>query len=110
MIIEQKQDYTIITSEEDTFDGFFDVFSSKLEALKAQHLILQVSENLNTSEKDISLFLNCAKEHRKNGMSFVVVCASVDNDIFPEEFNIVPTFTEALDVIQMEAIERDLGF
>ena len=31
-------------------------------------------------------------------------------DDFPDNFNIVPTLQEAEDVIEMENIERDLGF
>ncbi|MDT7832882.1 hypothetical protein RQM59_10860 [Flavobacteriaceae bacterium S356] len=110
MIITQKENYTSVVSDEAAFQEFYTSFSSKLETLKEHHLIVQVSENLNTSEQDISLFLNVAEAQKENGMSFVVVCAAIDNDIFPEHFNIVPTFVEAEDIIQMEAIERDLGF
>jgi hypothetical protein len=31
-------------------------------------------------------------------------------DDFPENFNIVPTLTEAEDVLEMESMERELGF
>ena len=31
-------------------------------------------------------------------------------DDFPEYFNIVPTLIEAEDIIEMEAMERELGF
>lgn len=110
MIITQKENYTSVVSDESTFSEFFASFSARLNELKGQHLIVQVSENLNTSEQDISLFLEIAEAQKENGMSFVVICATVDNDIFPEHFNIVPTFVEAEDIIQMEAIERDLGF
>lgn len=110
MIITQTENYTSVVSDEATFQEFRASFLSNFESLKDQHLIVQVSENLNTSEQDISLFLNVAEAQKENGMSFVVICAMVDNDIFPEHFNIVPTFVEAEDIIQMEAIERDLGF
>ena len=35
---------------------------------------------------------------------------NVDADDFPETFNIVPTLQEAKDVLEMEEIERELGF
>lgn len=110
MIITVKENYTALKSDEATFTAFFESFSSQFETLKNHHLIVEVSENLNTSTEDISLFLNIAAAQKENGMSFVVLCASVDNDVFPEHFNIVPTFVEAEDIMQMEAIERDLGF
>lgn len=31
-------------------------------------------------------------------------------DDFPENFNIVPTLIEAVDILEMEAMERELGF
>ena len=34
----------------------------------------------------------------------------IDIDAISEEINIVPTINEALDILQMDAIERDLGF
>ena len=34
----------------------------------------------------------------------------IDIDDFPESINIVPTLQEAKDIMEMEAIERDLGF
>jgi hypothetical protein len=110
MIINQTENYTAVVSDENSFQEFYSAFSSKITVLKEQHLIIQVSENLNTSEEDISLFLELAEEQKNNGMSFVVICSAIDNDVFPEHFNIVPTFVEAEDIIQMEAIERDLGF
>ena len=39
-----------------------------------------------------------------------MVNANIDIDDFPDYFNIVPTLQEAEDVIEMEAIERELGF
>ena len=34
----------------------------------------------------------------------------IDIDDIPEELSVVPTFIEALDMLEMDAIERDLGF
>jgi len=88
----------------------FDEFKQGIEALKTNHLVLEVSENLNIDEAIISLFLELATAFKQNGMSFVVVKSGIDIDDFPETLNIVPTLQEAEDVLEMEAIERDLGF
>lgn len=110
MTIDQKESYTAVISDEATFEEFYQAFKSLFDTLKDQHLIVQVSENLNISEKNISLFLGIAEAQKNNGMSFVIICPTINIDFFPEYFNIVPTFVEAEDIIQMEAIERDLGF
>ena len=56
------------------------------------------------------LLLELSTSHRENGTSFVIVCKDIDIDEIPDEINVVPTFTEALDILEMDAIERDLGF
>lgn len=110
MKISKLKDYTLIISEENSFQEFYDSFFSKELHKVTTHKIVQLSENLNTTVANLSLFLNIANEHRTNGTSFVVICTEIDIDEIPDEINIVPTLTEAEDVLEMEAIERDLGF
>lgn len=69
---------------------------SALEGIKPSHL-LEFSE--------ISLY---NKEQVKK--SFVVVVGFVENDVFPPDISVAPTLQEALDLIDMEEIERDLGY
>lgn len=107
MKISQKDTYTFILSTENSFPEFFTVF--KTENLE-NHTIVELSENLNTTLNDLSLFLDIAADHRSNGMSFVVICNEIDIDDIPDEINVVPTLHEAEDVLEMEEIERDLGF
>ena len=75
-----------------------------------EHLILDFSGKINTNLKELLLFLKLSNQHRKNGTSFVIIFEGVDIDKIPDEINVVPTFTEALDILEMDAIERDLGF
>ena len=56
------------------------------------------------------LFLNLSEIHKQNGASFVLICSEINIDAIPDEINVVPTFTEAIDILEMDAIERDLGF
>ena len=106
----QKDTYTLISSTENSFSEFIKAFKSeKLEEV-TNHKIVQLSENLNTTLNDLSIFLDIATNHKSNGMSFVVICKDIDIDAIPDEINIVPTLLEAEDVLEMEEIERDLGF
>ena len=77
---------------------------------KGEHLILDFSGKINANLKELLLFLKLSNQHRKNGTSFVIIFEGVDIDKIPDEINVVPTFTEALDILEMDAIERDLGF
>lgn len=54
--------------------------------------------------------MDIAEEKQQNGTSFVIVNSVIDIDNFPENLNIVPTLQEAEDILEMEAIERELGF
>ena len=41
--------------------------------------------------------------------SFVIIKKGLNINDFPETLNIAPTLQEAKDILEMEAIERDLG-
>ena len=56
------------------------------------------------------MFIEISNQHRILKHSFVIVNNALDTDILPNEIMVVPTLLEAQDVIEMEEIERDLGF
>jgi hypothetical protein len=108
MQTEKKSSYTLITSNENSFSEFYTAFLEK--GITKDHIIIQFSDAFNITKKNLSLFLDFARSKKENGTSFVVVTTEVDIDDFPETFNIVPTLSEAEDILEMEAIERELGF
>jgi hypothetical protein len=110
MNISNVKDYTLITTTENSFSDFLNAFKAEKLDMSNSHKVVQLSENLNTTLQDLSLFLDIATNHKSNGISFVVICNNVDIDEVPDEINVVPTLIEAEDVLEMEAIERDLGF
>ena len=75
-----------------------------------ENLIVQISNDINITKEDFLLFLSIAKQKKENSTSLVIVYKDINIDDFPEDFNIVPTLVEAEDIIEMEAIERELGF
>lgn len=110
MRIDKKETYTLISSKSSSFANFLLNFEKEHPKLEKEHLIIQFSEELNIVDKDIFVFLAYAELHQQNGTTFVVIFKNVDLDMFPETFNIVPTLQEAEDVLEMENIQRDLGF
>ncbi len=110
MLLEKKENYTLITSDENSFLDFYTSFSEKKESLNKEHLLLQISNKINTSFKDFLLFLSIAEQKKENGTSFVIINNNINIDNFPDNFNIVPTLIEAEDILEMEAMERELGF
>ena len=110
MQIKEATNYTLISSDEDSFKEFQKSVFKKINDFDKNHLIIQISEELSIDKKDFLLFLKIAEQKKENGTSFVVLNSSVNADDFDENLNIVPTLQEAQDILKMENIERELGF
>ncbi|MFT4576226.1 MAG: hypothetical protein ACI9SI_001145 [Polaribacter sp.] len=110
MEITNPKDYTLIISTENSFEEFYTAFISQGLHEVSTHKIVQLSEKFNTTITNLSLFLNVSNEHRNNSISFVIICTGIDIDEIPDEISVVPSVIEAEDVLEMDAIERDLGF
>ena len=106
MDIRKNDKYTFVSLNKDTFSEF----TKSIDDFKSNHLILEISENINISKGEISLFLRISTNFNTIGTSFVIIKSRFNSDDFPEIVNIVPTLQEAEDILEMEAIERDLGF
>lgn len=75
----------------------------------SHHIILNLSKaTLNSS--DFKLFAKLQKEHSKRKKSFILLAPQADFNEIDESLAVVPTQQEAIDMIEMEEIERDLGF
>ncbi len=110
MKIDRTENYTVIYVSKDTFSEFNSTFMKSQKQFINQNIIVLFSENIDITVQHISLFLDLSNLYKNNGTSFVVICGGIDIDKFPENFNIVPTLTEAIDIVEIEDIERDLGF
>jgi hypothetical protein len=95
MVVSEKNQYTLIKLQESSFIEF----EKKFDEINSNHIM---------NEKNISFFLEAAKIQKINNKSFIVVKNGIDIDKIPELLNITPTLGEAEDILEMEAIERDL--
>lgn len=110
MIIEEKKGYIYISSNDKSLNDFISNFKSEHEILENKNIIITISDHFKVKEEDIFVFLSYSQQHAENGTTFVVICKTIDVHNLPEEFNIVPTLQEAEDILEMENIQRDLGF
>ncbi len=110
MIIEKTDIATVFRNENLSINDFFSDFSKKYINFKNENIILDFSRTKGVDIENILLFLPNVKQHRNSGMSFVVVFNDIEADQFPDELIVVPTLVEAMDIVEMENIERDLGF
>lgn len=110
-------DYVILSPDlkegqrsEDVLDIFFSELNENFSKFKNKNIILDFSQVVNTDERKILLFSPLCGKQKEQNRSFVIVSEGIGTDDIPEEMLIVPTLQEAKDVIEIENIERDLGF
>ncbi|WP_296637958.1 hypothetical protein [Polaribacter sp.] len=110
MKVDQKSKYTLIHSDEKKLEPLIEKLNNEVDDLKTQDIIVMFSENFKREKDDFLLFLGTAAHKKELGTSLVLVYKNINADDYPEDFNIVPTLIEAEDILDMEAMERELGF
>lgn len=110
MKVEKKGHTTIIKETKGDFNLFLNTISNEIKNFSDQNLIFDVTHDKNVSLTDLLNFKPLSKNHKKGKKSFVIVANDIDFNDVPQDLNIVPSVLEAQDIIEMEEIERDLGF
>jgi hypothetical protein len=110
MKVEQKGHTTTVKDTQGDILSFLEKVTREYNSFKTQNLILDVTHDLNVTLKDIKAFSDLSKLHKKAKKSFVIVAKDIDFNNVPAKLIVVPTLLEAHDIIEMEEIERDLGF
>lgn len=111
MEIQKKERYSLVTPTENSFVDFFNAFSEKLSTLANEHIVIDFLKTFDVTVEELEKFSDISITKKENGTSFVLISDTVDIDAFEDEsLSIVPTHQEAEDILEMDAIERDLGF
>ena len=110
MIVDRDGNITIIAQEKASVKTLVNNIEQAYEAYKNYHLIVRLSSLDQISLNDVIELLRLSNNHRAEKKSFVVVSDKANLDEMPDEILVVPTLQEAYDIIEMEDIERDLGF
>lgn len=111
MKVDQKDHTITIKDTQGDFTSFLMKVTHQYKSYENHNIIIDLlgyKEEIPVS--DLKLFLPLSKQHKKAKKSFVVVVADFDYNALPEKFTVVPSLLEAHDIIEMEEIERDLGF
>lgn len=106
----QKDNCLILKDERDDPKDFAEFIDSLLKKFKDQNLIIDIQKYGKLTLEELLSFLGPSIKHYKQGQSFIIINDTIIIDDVPEELRVVPTQQEAEDMIQMEEIERDLGF
>lgn len=110
MITDQNGNTSIITQEKETIVELIKKLDVLYPKFKNNHIIVILTTLTNLFAEDIIEFLNLSNTHREAKHSFVIVTNTIDLDDIPDNIIVAPTLQEAYDIIEMEDMERDLGF
>jgi len=111
MKVDQKEHTITIKDTQGDFTVFLTKVTEQYKSFENFNIIIDLlGYKEEIAVNDLKLFLPLSKKHKKSKKSFVVVVADFDYNALPEKFTVVPSLLEAHDIIEMEEIERDLGF
>ncbi|HEU4789407.1 MAG TPA: ribonuclease Z [Flavobacterium sp.] len=110
MKVTAKGHTIIIKDTEGDIVEFLEKINSQYNSFKDHNLILDISHDKSVDVKSIKIFSELAKKHKKEKKSLVFVVQDLDYNKVPVSITVVPTQLEAQDLIEMDEIERDLGF
>lgn len=110
MKVDQKGHTTVIKDTQGNVNSFLEKVTNEYGSFKNQNLILDISADKEVTLDQVLSFLHLSNKHRKAKKSFVLVVNDFDFNEVPDEMIVVPTVLEGHDIIEMEEIERDLGF
>lgn len=110
MIFDTDGTITIINQEKSSVIELVKKLEVLYERFKNDNLIVCLTSLNKIPLEHIVEFLQISNKHRKAKHSFVIVTDKANLDEMPDEIIVVPTLQEAYDIIEMEEIERDLGF
>lgn len=113
MKVKEKGHTLIITSNEGTLAEFIEKLEQQYESsLVGANLVIDLTTaSYTVTEEDIEQFESLAIQHMEEAnKSFIIVIESIDFNEFDGDLIIAPTLQEAHDLIEMDEIQRDLGF
>lgn len=110
MIFDRKDTTTIVTQENSSLPEFVTKLQEKYSEIKNDNIVVNLFSLTKLTANDLLEFLEISNQHKKLKKSFVVVTDAIGYNNAPEAISVAPTLQEAFDIIEMEEIERDLGF
>ncbi len=110
MKVDQKGHTITIKDTQGDLVSFLMKVTHEYKSFEKYNIIIDISLHNDVTVKQLKSFIPLSKIHKKEKKSFVIVASDCDFNAISSTLLIVPTTLEAHDIIEMEEIERDLGF
>ncbi|MBC7846252.1 MAG: ribonuclease Z [Flavobacterium sp.] len=110
MKVEQKGHTVTIKDTQGDLVSFRMKLTHEYKTFQKHNIIVDIRPHKILSINEIDSFLPLSKTHKKSKKSFVIVTSELDFNAVSHKLAVVRSLQEAHDIIEMEEIERDLGF
>ncbi len=111
MKINNFENYVVLEDDRGDLVKFAKFLESQIpNKFKGQNVVVDLGAFNDLELDGLLSYLKVSNKHRATKQSFVIVNSAFNVDDIPFEMIVVPTLQEAADIIEMEEIERDLGF
>lgn len=110
MKFELKDQNILVFQEEQLSSEFFAAYDLHYPEFQSYNIIFFPAKAQVLTSDFFNALLQRTKAHQHHKKSFVVVSAHWISNELPEELVCVPTLQEAIDLIEMDEMQRDLGF
>jgi hypothetical protein len=108
--VEQKGHTVTIKDTQGDLDSFRLKLTNEYKTFQKNNIIVDIRMYKTLLVKDIQIFLPLSKTHKKAKKSFIILTSESDLNAVSDKLAVVRSLQEAHDIIEMEEIERDLGF
>lgn len=110
MKVIQKENYKIIREESGDITEFATYLSQHHEEIEDDNVVVDLLDFREVPTQNLLSFLEFSNLHRRKKKSFVIAVKDFSLDEIPDDLIVVPTLQEAEDIINMEDLERELGY
>jgi len=106
-----KTNFILLQADEkESIGDFIKALSHHIMSNPDENYVIDLLRFADIDQENIKQLISIQASIHPENYSLVVLIDQLKVEELPEEINTVPTLKEAEDVIQMEMIERDLGF
>ena len=110
MKVDQKGHTVTIKDTQGDLDSFRLKLTNEYKTFQKSNIIVDIRQHKKLTIAAVESFLPLSKTHKKAKKSFVLVTSELDFNTVSDQLAVVRSMQEAHDIIEMEEIERDLGF
>ena len=110
MKFELKDQNVLFHQDKECTSEFLESFNAHYAEFQSYNIIFLAAESQASTPVFLDTLIKLIKAHQHHKKSFVVVSAHWISNELPEELVCVPTLQEAIDLIEMDEMQRDLGF